>query len=116
MVQAADAPGGIVPDLNFEQFSVLMSQFEDTIEVVARESGTVRSTLDSIQDSFRQVETHWQSPAEATFEPLASELRTHADGLNDLLDEIVRRMRATYGNYRETERRAQQNLTPHGTA
>ena len=95
------------------QFKVLMNEFDDAIGVVAKQSEAVHEALVGIEQDFTQANDLWGSPASGTFGPLRSEFKRDADELDDVLAGILHRMRITYGNYLDAERRNAQNLTAH---
>jgi uncharacterized protein YukE len=93
------------------QFNVLMGEFHDAINVVSTQSNNVHETVAGIEQNLNSVTDLWSSPAAMTFDPLRAEFRRSADDLDDVLTGILHRMRITYGNYLDAERKAQQNLT-----
>ncbi len=100
--------------MTLEKFKILMGEFNDAISVIATQSRIVHETLAGIDQDFRTVTDLWHSPAALTFEPLRSEYKRSSDDMDDVLAGILHRMRITYDNYLETERKAEQNLTPQG--
>jgi hypothetical protein len=104
----------LAEQITLEKFKVLMGEFHDAIDVVATQCRVVHETLGGIAQDFRTVTDLWQSPAAHTFEPLRTEFQRSSDDLDDVLAGILHRMRVTYDNYLETERKAVQNLTAQG--
>jgi hypothetical protein len=104
----------LAEQITLEKFKVLMGEFHDAINVVDTQCRVVHETLGGIAQDFRTVTDLWQSPAAQTFEPLRTEFQRSSDDLDDVLAGILHRMRITYDNYLETERKAVQNLTAHG--
>jgi uncharacterized protein YukE len=93
------------------QFNVLMGEFHDAINVVSTQSNNVHETVADIKQNLNSVSDLWSSPAGLTFDPLRAEFKRSADDLDDVLTGILHRMRITYANYLDAERKAQQNLT-----
>jgi uncharacterized protein YukE len=102
----------VARQVSLAQFNVLMGEFNDAIGVVSRHRDNVHDTLTGIEQHLNAVAGLWNSPAALTFEPLRAEFRRSADDLDDVLKGIVHRMRITYANYVDAERKAQKNLTP----
>ncbi|MEU8821713.1 hypothetical protein [Actinoplanes sp. NPDC048796] len=101
-------------EMSSTKFRVAMDEFAAAIGVVETQSRIVHESLAGISRDFRSVSTLWQSPAAMTFEPLRTEYQRSADDLDDVLAGILHRMRITYQNYLDAERKAVQNLTAQG--
>jgi hypothetical protein len=100
-------------EVTLAQFKVMLDEFGEAIDVVAKQSARVHDILVGIGQSFRHVTDLWNSPASQTVEPLRVEYLASSDDLDDVLNGIVDRMRITYQNYVDMERKAVQNLTAH---
>ncbi|MEU6206548.1 hypothetical protein ABZ814_23535 [Micromonospora musae] len=99
--------------ISLSQFKVYLGEFSDAIEVVGTQTKIVHEALGDIERDFNAVSQLWQSPAANTFDPLRTEFHKSADDLDDVLTGILHRMRITYQNYVDVERKAVQNLTAH---
>ncbi|RKR89413.1 WXG100 family type VII secretion target [Micromonospora pisi] len=97
-------------EVSLQEFKVMMGVFNDAIAVVDTQSKRINGVLSDISGTFSSVAQDWQSPAASTFGDLAREYETDAANLNDLLADILVRMRQTYKNYHDVEVRAQQAL------
>ncbi|MEV4346914.1 hypothetical protein AB0J83_20855 [Actinoplanes sp. NPDC049596] len=97
--------------ISLAKFKVLMGEMNDAIGIVDIQVRIVRETLDAIEHDFRSASEMWRSPAADTFEPMRAEFKRSADDMADVLLGILHRMRITYQNYLDTERKAEQNLT-----
>lgn len=86
-----------------EGFEVDLHQLERAIGVVAKQRDEIRSDGELIKSAFGRIETAWSGPAGGTFAELRRPLTKALDDLNQLLDEIVNRMRVSHNNYKRTE-------------
>lgn len=100
-------------EVSLAQFKVLLGEFNEAIEVIARQTAVVHETLADIKQDFRHVTDLWSSPASLTFEPVRTEYERSSDDMDDVLAGILHRMRITYQNYVDMERKAVQNLSAH---
>lgn len=88
----------------------MMGVFNDAIGVVDKQSKRISQTLEGLGIALNGVGDAWKSPAADTFNQLAAEFKTDAGHLDDLLADILSRMRQSYHNYEEVEHKAEQNL------
>ncbi|MFJ6199225.1 WXG100 family type VII secretion target [Micromonospora sp. NPDC092111] len=88
----------------------MMRVFGEAIDTVATQNRRVEATLGELRGGFVASQDDWRSPAGNTFADLVREYDADAGALNELLAEILRRMRQTYHNYHEVEAKAVQNL------
>ncbi|GAA0486351.1 hypothetical protein Ade02nite_10100 [Paractinoplanes deccanensis] len=93
-----------------EKFKVMMDVFGNSITVVETQRRRVEAALDGIRSAFREAEEDWKSPAAQTFGELTREFDTDAAALEDLLVEILARMRKSFQNYHQTELQNTRNL------
>jgi uncharacterized protein YukE len=103
-------------DITLAQFKVYLGDFSDAISMVSTQSNIVHETLADIEQELNTVTQIWQSPAASTFDPLRTEFHNSSADLGDVLAGILHRMRITYQNYLDAERKAVQNLTAHREA
>ncbi|MFF5076580.1 WXG100 family type VII secretion target [Actinoplanes sp. NPDC000266] len=93
-----------------EKFRVMMDVFGSSINVVEAQRRRVEAALDGIRAGFRDAEQDWKSPAAQTFGELTREFDADAATLEELLGEILSRMRQSFENYREVELQNTRNL------
>jgi hypothetical protein len=103
----------VAEPITLSQFKVYMGEFHEAIGVVSTQCKIVHETLSEIEHDLNAVTQLWQSPAANTFDPVRAEFKKSSDDLGDVLNGILHRMRITYQNYLEAERKAVQNLTAH---
>jgi hypothetical protein len=100
-----------VPEqVTIEQFRVLMGVFGEAIRTVDSQSRRVEAALGNVRVALLSSEGHWSSPAATTLTALVGEYDRDAAALNELLADILRRMRVSYQNYHDVEARAVANL------
>ncbi|MFE7121117.1 WXG100 family type VII secretion target [Streptomyces sp. NPDC057654] len=85
------------------EFKVDLEQLEDAIQVVQGRTASIENAVMLVNMTFNIAETHWHSPAAATFSALQREFTQNAQQLVDLLHEMKRRMDSAYTQYQETE-------------
>ncbi|MFI7608273.1 WXG100 family type VII secretion target [Micromonospora sp. NPDC049366] len=97
-------------EMSLTEFRVVMGVFGEAIRTVETQKGRAEAALVDIRAAFIASESHWQSPAADTYSSLMQEYDRDATALNELLADILRRLRRTYQNYRDVEARAVANL------
>jgi uncharacterized protein YukE len=93
-------------------WAVDLAQLENAIAVVSgvalsieRHHSTIVSLCGEVDDDV------WQSPGGQTFSDVSARLNDAMTTLDQLMDDIVDRMRTSYDNYEQAEKAATQNFT-----
>jgi hypothetical protein len=98
-------------EVSLDQFKVLMQELADATSVVDTQRKNIETLLVDLQDQFGLALSYWRSPAADTLELLTKEYQADVTSLNELLADIVSRMRKSYTNYVAVEKKAEQNLS-----
>lgn len=86
-----------------EGFRVDLDRLDQAVGVVAKRRDQIKSDGELIKSALERIESTWSGPAGGTFAGLRRPLTKALDDLNQLLDEIVNRMRVSYQNYHSNE-------------
>jgi YD repeat-containing protein len=77
---------------------------------VAAQAAIIENNVQSLKLVFNTIESIWESPAGMSLGPLVNTFNMVTDGLVELLNEAVTRMRIAYQNYTSTESTNANNL------
>lgn len=102
------------PNYTMQDFQVDLAALGDTIEKVRGKSVEIGVEMDAIKSVLDGVHDNWSGPAYETYDPVKTWFQQTQHDVRGLLDEIIRRMRASYDNYLQVERANLQNVTPSG--
>jgi len=97
-----------------QTFKVQLGDLEASITLVQSKAGSIEDEYHNITSQFMTLTSGsaWSSPAGDTFTGVATLLSNAMSTLQNLLDDIVRRMQQAYSNYVQTETTNTKNLTP----
>ncbi|WP_344619779.1 hypothetical protein, partial [Dactylosporangium salmoneum] len=98
------------PDGTEIDFAVEIPALHDAIGKVSAERDSINADFTAMKGKFATIESLWQSPAGASFPPLADTFNTVTQSLLTLLDDAIHRMQTAYENYVNTENTNVQNL------
>ncbi|GAA1226435.1 hypothetical protein GCM10009665_16220 [Kitasatospora nipponensis] len=85
------------------EFKVDLAQLADAIVIVGARKDAIKEKVAIINDIFHQAESFWHSPAGTSFADFQAEFTQDMLNLNDLLEEMVRRMTAAHQQYVDVE-------------
>ncbi|OON77026.1 WXG100 family type VII secretion target [Streptomyces tsukubensis] len=97
-----------------ELLRIDMAALAQAIPVVALETVMVSVEMAKIQNTLNSVGDAWQGPAFQSYEAVQQWFQRTQKSLEELLMEILRRMRASQANYKDAEEKNFQNVTPDG--
>jgi len=93
------------------EFKVDLAELADAATAVGRESSAIKEDLAKLGNFFHLVEDDWHSPSGESCVQLQKLFTVATADLVSLLDEMVRRMRHSYANYKYIEETNAANLT-----
>jgi uncharacterized protein YukE len=96
------------------EFQADLKAFAHAITTVTEQRDALLSYSKSLIEQFTVIEAAWQSPAGTTFPPLQRELADSFATLNEVLDAMILKMKATEANYRDAEAANTAVLGGHG--
>jgi WXG100 family type VII secretion target len=102
------------PGYTLEQFQVDLQQLQDAINTVTHAKTDILDRMAAVKRTLGGLQEHWNSPAFETFHPVRIWFETTQQDLGDMLEEIVRRLRVSHGNYRQAEQANLANVTSDG--
>ena len=85
------------------EFKADLAHMKQVMGSVNTESGHIRDAMNRIAGEFGKVAPAWDSPAEKSFDDVQRWFTRAQNDLNDLLDEIGRRLKQAYDNYHSAE-------------
>jgi uncharacterized protein YukE len=97
-------------NLTMTQFKVDLKQLENAIHVVSRQASIIDENSQYITSAMQEAPQVWVSPAGQTFDEVVPPCTKQMHALNELLTQMVQRMKAAYENYLNTERANIHNL------
>ncbi|MBD0736464.1 WXG100 family type VII secretion target [Streptomyces sp. CBMA29] len=100
-----------------EEWRADLAALNDAIGVVKRESGTITTTMSSIDAKVKQIGADWSSPSHESFAAMMTWFHKVQHELDELLKDIASRMTTSYNNYHDSEHVNLNNLSdggPHG--
>ncbi|MFL6117906.1 MAG: WXG100 family type VII secretion target [Catenulispora sp.] len=99
------------------EFKVDLQELLDASVSIQAEASAIKANVARLATCFRLVENNFQSPAGQSCAELQKTFNRATENLSSLLEEMVRRMRHSYENYKRSEETNAQNLnTGHGAA
>ncbi|MEV6994321.1 WXG100 family type VII secretion target [Streptomyces sp. NPDC093228] len=90
--------------MTLAEFRVALGDLRRAIGIVRKENMHISELLSSMQRHFVAAHASWQSPSATSFEAMSEWFTKGSRDLENLLQEMVRRMQAAYDNYLEAER------------
>src|SRR5262249_42138854 len=97
-------------DLTPAEFRVDIEQLEEAIVIVGGRKDGIVLAVEAIDSVFKSAEGYWHSPAGSSFVTFHEEFRKNMQQLNELLEEMVKRMTSAHDQYVEIEKLNTQNL------
>jgi WXG100 family type VII secretion target len=97
-------------NLTMTQFKADLADFENAIQVVSAQAGVIDQNCQDLTAAMQGVPQTWMSPAGQTFAELVPPCTKQMHALNDLLAQMVRRMRAAHETYLNMEQTNTRNL------
>ncbi|MDH6545998.1 hypothetical protein [Streptomyces sp. SAI-041] len=94
-----------------QDWLVHLAALKEAIGAVRRESSEITTGMASIAAKMNDIGTSWNSPSYATFDDIQSWFLTCQHDLEALMQDILRRMDATYANYHDAEGTNYSNVT-----
>ncbi|WP_345634397.1 hypothetical protein [Rugosimonospora acidiphila] len=91
------------PDGTEITWAVDLPALDSAASAVAAEAAIIANNVASLKLVFNTVEGLWESPAGMSLPPLVNTFNMVTDGLVELLNDAVNRMRTAYQNYYDTE-------------
>ncbi|MFL0394345.1 WXG100 family type VII secretion target, partial [Streptomyces albus] len=95
--------GGAPSDYSLAQFHVDLQALSDATTEVGHVSTEIAGYMRTISALATQLHDHWDGPAYLSFGSVQQWFQHTEKQLHDLLDEIVRRMKISYDNFRQAE-------------
>ncbi|MGX9227932.1 WXG100 family type VII secretion target [Streptomyces albus] len=95
--------GGAPSDYTLAQFHVDLQALSDATTEVGHVSAEIEGYMRTIAALATQLHDHWDGPAYLSFGSVQQWFQHTEKQLHDLLDEIVRRMKISYDNFRQAE-------------
>src|SRR5580658_1714622 len=96
--------------LTLAQFKIDLAQLDEAIGTIQTQASLIGFAVSEITGTLQLVPNNWTTPAETPFSDLAQACSTRMTALNELLTEMVRRMRISYHNYLQAEQTNVSNL------
>ncbi|NEA41775.1 WXG100 family type VII secretion target [Streptomyces sp. SID11385] len=93
------------------QWAVALSELHSAIGKVKGYSHDISGYLVQIGNEFDRLGDNWRSPAAASAEPVAEWFTRSARDLRELLEDMIRRMQASYESYLDAETKNYHNAT-----
>ncbi|MFE7751940.1 WXG100 family type VII secretion target [Streptomyces sp. NPDC057428] len=90
-------------NMSAEEFRVALADLRHAAGVVRSESGHIADLIGQIQSCFEAARASWQSPSAVSFETMATWFTNASRAMEDLLQDMARRMQAAYDNYAGAE-------------
>ncbi len=103
-----------MPDGTEITWAVDIPELGHAIGKVGGERDQMVGNIRQLKTTFVNVESHWKSPAGASFTVLSTSFNSVTDVLVELLDEAISRMHTAYNNYVATEGTNTSNLNYRG--
>ncbi|GAA2745994.1 WXG100 family type VII secretion target [Kitasatospora cinereorecta] len=85
------------------EFKVDLEQLAEAIEIVRGRKDGIALNVEAIDSCFKAAESYWHSPAGSSFVTFHAEFSANMKQLNELLEEMVKRMGSAYQQYKEIE-------------
>jgi len=85
--------------------------FKAAIDLVGTKASSISDQIDTITRQYTVIEPLWSSPSGETFKDVAANASTAMKNLQDLLNDIIDRMKKSYINYVAAEKAALENVT-----
>jgi WXG100 family type VII secretion target len=85
------------------QFAVDLSTLNDAIGTVQTAAQAIEADTQTISTQMTALQADWISPAGTTFAEIAAAAQVAMQNMNNLLADIIARMRLSYQNYVVTE-------------
>ncbi|MFE0462669.1 WXG100 family type VII secretion target [Kitasatospora sp. NPDC058965] len=95
------------------EFKVDVEQLGEAIQIVGGRRDDIRLKVEAIDSAFKAAEGYWRSPAGSSFATFQAEFDRTMQSLDELLDEMVRRMTAAHDQYVEIEQVNTANFDKH---
>jgi len=89
--------------LTLSEFKVDLAALESASQAVAQQADIISQRTALITGVLQHIGTYWSTPAEQPFGELVQPCITQMTNLNELLTEMVSRMRTAYQNYLQAE-------------
>ena len=93
------------------EFKADLADMHRVIGNVQTESAHIKDLMSQIQGEFGKVGPAWSSPSEQSFGDVQKWFMRASHDLDDLLDEMVRRLQRAYKNYHSAEYANLNNVT-----
>lgn len=93
------------------EFKADLAEMHRVMGTVQTESGHVKDVMNQISGEFGKVAPAWHSPSEQTFDDVQKWFMRVSMDLDELLDEISRRLKKAYDNYHSAEYANRNNAT-----
>lgn len=93
------------------EFKADLADMHRVIGSVQNESAHIKDVMNNIQGEFGKVGPAWSSPSEQSFDDVKKWFVRASNDLDDLLDEMVRRLQKAYENYHSAEYSNLNNVT-----
>jgi WXG100 family type VII secretion target len=101
----------VTTSVTLAQFTVDLAALHDAIGTVQAAAGAIEADTRTVTTQLTALEAEWVSPSGATFAEIASATQTAMQNMNNLLADIVARMRLSYQNYLVTEQANTSNVS-----
>ncbi|MGW1045348.1 WXG100 family type VII secretion target [Streptomyces sp. NPDC002547] len=92
-----------MPTMSPGEFQVALGELRSATSVVRGESDHISGLIGQIQGRFDAAHSYWQSPSGTSFETMAAWFTKASHDLEELLQDMTRRMQLAYENYANAE-------------
>ncbi|AEW94675.1 MULTISPECIES: WXG100 family type VII secretion target [Streptomycetaceae] len=96
--------------ITLEELRIDLAQLRDAITIVGARAASIRNNVNLINMTFNEAESVWHSPAAHSFAQLQAEFTTIMGDLDNLLDEMTHRMKASHQQYLDMEETNTRNI------
>lgn len=89
--------------LSEAEFKVALAELRHATGTVRSEGGQIADLIGRIGATFEAARGSWQSPSAVSFDTMSTWFTSTSHALEDLLQDMARRMQAAYDNYAAAE-------------